>query len=424
MSSGLILLREVLRRFWRDRCLTNAQALTYNTVFALVPLLAFALSMVRFFVGTEDIIARLNEALSQFLNPGALSRAQEVVLDLINKAQKAPLGAASMIIFITMVLGLLMQFEDVLNQIFRIESRRTFLQRLTVYWMGLTLGPLLVALPLGITIYLTHMGLKGTGFVSLLLKFWTIPSVILLFTIIFLYLPAQRIKLFPALAGASTAGVFWSIVASFYALYTSKAVAYSKLYGSLSTIPLFLLWLWVNWSLVLLGAEVAGVLHQRREILAHYRANRRLSWLLFGLGALIEIYEAHFQGRSGPLVAELAEKTGASPFDLLKVLRRLEEAHLVRCFEERYYPTKAAENLVLLEVQRALEGELPENPPELPSLKVPYRFLKEREEFWKGKTVKEMLEEALREEELHGPVSDLSSGEGHHLHSSSSVASL
>ncbi len=423
MSQGLVLIREVFWRFWRDRCLTNAQALTYNTVFALVPLLAFAFSMVRFFVGTEDIIARLNQALSQFLNPGALSRAQEVVLDLISKAQKAPLGAASMIIFITMVLGLLMQFEGVLNQVFRIESQRSFLQRLTVYWMGLTLGPLLVALPLGITIYLTHMGLKGIGFVSLLLKFWTVPSIILLFTIIFLYLPARKIRLLPAIAGASTAGVLWTIVASLYALYTSKAVAYSKLYGSLSTIPLFLLWLWVNWSLVLLGAEVAGVLNQRREILAHYRANRRLSWLLFGLGALIEIYEAHFQGQKGPTLAELAEKTGASPFDLLRVLKRMEKNEIIRCFEERYYPTKAAENLVLLEVQRALEGELPEQTPELPSLRVPYQFLKEREKFWKDKNVKEMLEEALKEE-LHGPLSHLSPGESQHLHSPSSSASM
>ncbi|NPB09758.1 MAG: YihY/virulence factor BrkB family protein [Thermodesulfobacteria bacterium] len=425
MPSGIILLREIFWRFWQDRCLTNAQALTYNTVFALVPLLAFALSMVRFFVGTEDILMRLNEALSQFLNPGALSRAQEVVLDLISKAQKGPLGAASMAIFITMVLGLLMQFEGVLNQIFRIENQRSFLHRLTVYWMGLTLGPLLVALPLGVTIYLTHMGLKGTGVASLFLKFWTIPTIILLFTIIFLYLPAKRIKLIPAIVGASTAGILWTIVASLYAIYTSKAVAYSKLYGSLSTIPLFLLWLWVNWSLVLLGAEVAGVLNQRREILAHYRANRKLSWLLFGLGALIEIYEAHFRGVPGPCIAELAENMGASPFDLLKLLKRLEKAGIIQCFDERYYPARAADNLNLLEVQRALEGELPDEPPEAPSLRVPYQFLKERENFWRGKTVKDMLQEVLKEEEeLHGPMPDLSPGEGHHLHTPSSPAPM
>ena len=99
----------------------SAQALTYNTVFALIPLLAFALSVVRFFVGTEEISSRINDALSQFLNPGALSKAQQTILNLVEEAQKATLGAASMILFLTMVVGLLMQFEEVLNEIFRIK---------------------------------------------------------------------------------------------------------------------------------------------------------------------------------------------------------------------------------------------------------------------------------------------------------------
>jgi membrane protein len=418
MSEAIILFKEIFRRFWRDRCLVNAQALTYNTVFALVPLLAFGISMVRFFIGTEEILSRINEALSQVLNPGALNKAQEVILRLIQQAENAPLGTASMIIFITMVLGLLMQFEDVLNQIFRVKDSRSYVQRATVYWMGLTLGPLLVAFPLGMTVYLTKMGLQGMGLVSLVLKFWTIPSVILLFSIIFLYLPAQRIKVSAAVLGATTAGILWVLAASGYAFYTSKAVTYSKLYGSLSTIPLFLLWLWVNWCIVLLGAEVAGVFNQRRAILIHYRARKGVSWFFLGLGAMLRIYLAYFRGEDPPRVVDLAELLQASPFELEKILDKLEKAGLLQNFAGLYHPTRAADTLALTDIQRALEGNLPEEIPSEPVLKVPHLFLRQREDFWKSKTFKELLIEVLKEG-THGQVSDLPSEEGHGLHPTS-----
>ena len=422
MSSFWVLFKEIFRRFWDDRCLLYAQALTYNTVFAIVPLLAFGLSMVRFFLGKEEIVSRTILALSRVLNPGALSKAQEVLLNLISQAEKAPLGTASMIIFITMVLGLLMQFEEVLNLVFRVKNTRSYLQRATIYWMGLTLGPLLVALPLGMTFYLTRLGLKGMGLVSFLSKFWTIPSIVLLFSAVFLYLPARRIRLSAAVAGAFAAGVLWMIAASAYAFYTSKAVTYSKLYGSLSTIPLFLLWLWVNWSIVLLGAEIAGVLDQKRAILAHHRAEKGLSWFFLGLGALLEIYLAHFRGEDSPALVSLAEDLQASPFELERILEKLEKAHLLKRFEGLYYPARSADTLVLSEVQKALEGDLPQEPPLDPSLKVSYRFLKEREKFWQDATLKDLLLEVLEEE--NGQVSDLSSSKGESLHSPSSPPSV
>ncbi len=415
MASFWILFKEVFRRFWKDRCLLYAQALTYNTVFAIVPLLAFGLAMVRFFLGKEELVSRVILSLSRVLNPGALSKAQEVLLNLISQAEKAPLGTASMLIFITMVLGLLMLFEEVLNLVFRVKNTRSYLQRATIYWIGLTLGPILVALPLGMTFYLTRLGLKGMGLVSFLSKFWTIPSIVLLFSTIFLYLPARRIRVSAAISGAFAAGVLWMIAVSVYAFYTSKAVTYSKLYGSLSSIPLFLLWLWVNWSIVLLGAEIAGVLDQKRAILAHYRANRSISWFFLGLGALLEIYLAHHRGEDPPDLVSLAEDLTASPFNLEKILEKLEQAQILKKLEGFYYPARSAESLVLIQVQRAIEGDLPQDPPLYPPLKVPYRFLQAREKFWSEATLKDLLNEVLEEE--NGQVSDLSAPKSKHLHS-------
>lgn len=369
-----------------------AQALTYNTVFALIPLLAFALSIVRFFVGTEEILTRLNAALSRFLNPGALSKAQETIFALIQEAQRAPLGAASMILFLTMVVGLLMQFEDVLNHIFQVKKERAFLQKITVYWMGLTLGPILIALPLGVTIYLAHMGLKGMGVVPFLLKFWTIPTIILLFAGIYIYLPATKVKFIPALIGATISAILWIAVASLYAIYTSKAVAYSKLYGSLSTIPFFLLWLWVNWLVVLLGAEITAVIQNKRKILIHYQTPQNTSRMLIALACLLQIYKYHYEGKNLPNISMLASEIKISPFKLEEILEKLEKRKIICSYEDKYFLAREAENLSLVEVQNAIEGDLPEEIPENYCLKRAYFFLKKEEELWKEKTLKQLFQ--------------------------------
>ena len=371
----------------------SAQALTYNTVFALIPLLAFALSVVRFFVGTEEILARIGEALSRFLNPGALSKAQQTIFDLVNEAQRGPLGAASMIIFLTMVVGLLMQFEEVLNEIFRLKKGRAFLQKITVYWMGLTLGPLLIALPLGVTIYLAHLGLKGLGVVPFLLKFWTIPTIILLFAGIYIYLPATKVKLIPALIGATVSAILWIMVASLYAIYTSKAVAYSKLYGSLSAIPFFLLWLWVNWMVVLLGAEITAVLQEKEKIIAHYLASNNISYLLLALGSLIIIYHHYRKGIEGPDITTLAKRLKASPYYLEEIIEKLSKRGIIKEYNNTLILAKDAETLPLTEIQQAIEGELPPEKPENKLLKKVYQTLLKREELWQNLTLKNLYQE-------------------------------
>ncbi|WP_457755953.1 YhjD/YihY/BrkB family envelope integrity protein [Thermodesulfatator indicus] len=405
MSAFIILTKEVFRRFWKDNCLMSAQALTYNTVFAFVPLLAFALSMVQVFIGKEEIIFRISQALSQFLNPGALSKAQETILNLVQEAQHTPLGAASMIIFLTMVIGLLMQFEEVINHIFRVKAKRTFFQKLAIYWMGLTLGPILVTLPLGATIYLTHLGFKGLGLVSFFSKFWIIPTLVLLFVGVYMYLPVKKISVKAAFLGATVAAVLWILVASIYAVYTTKAVAYSKLYGSLAAIPLFLLWLWLNWTVVLLGAEIASVFHYREKILAHYRYHNSYSSLLLALGVLLNIFHHAYHGYKAPGLINLSYALKASPFRLEKIILLLKKHGLVYKLNGGYLLSRDAEKIFLSEIQSAVEGNLPDIPPEDSLLKVAYEFLLEEKALWQSKTLKELYFQA--KEEINGSLSQV-----------------
>jgi len=150
---NLLFWQTVGKRFWQNHGLTQAQALTYTTLFALIPLLALIFAIARLFVQAEDLITRAETLLSQFLNPAALETVQETLLGLLKKAREAPLGKASMLVFLSMILGLLMQTEEVLNRIFRVRKGRSIPQKITVYWMGITLGPALLLLPLIGSIY-------------------------------------------------------------------------------------------------------------------------------------------------------------------------------------------------------------------------------------------------------------------------------
>ncbi len=368
---NLIYWKTVGRRFWQDNCLTQAQALTYATLFALIPLLALAFAVARLFIQAEDIMQRAEALLSQFLNPAAIENVQQTLFALLEKAQKAPLGKASMLIFFLMVLGLLMQTEGVLNQIFRVRRGRSLPQKITVYWMALTLGPILLILPLAASLYLSHFAGRF-GFFTWGLRSLHLFTVIFFFAGLYFYLPGRRVQLRAAFFGGVVAGLLWVISAYFYAIYTAKAVAYSKLYGSLAAFPLFLLWLFISWTVTLFGAEATAV-YEEREWLANGGLYPRP---LLALGVMLELHRAFETGEPPLDLHALAARLKASPADLEEILEILEDRELIRATEEGYLLSRSARLISLREILNPFIGELPESLPQAEALKKSYFWFK------------------------------------------------
>lgn len=373
---NLIYWKTVGKRFWQDHCLTQAQALTYATLFALIPLLALVFAIARLFIQAEDIMSRAETLLSQFLNPAALESVQETLFGLLKKAQEAPLGKASMLIFLFMILGLLMQTEGVLNQIFRVRKGRNIPQKITVYWMGITLGPVLLLLPLIGSIYLSHFAGRFS-FLSWTLRGLHIFTVIFFFIGLYFYLPGRKVKLQAAFFGGLVAGLLWVLTAYLYTLYTAKAVAYSKLYGSLAAFPLFLLWLFLSWAVTLFGAEAAAVYEEKEWLANGYEVPKPL----LALAIALELGRAYEKGEAPLEIFELSQKLNTSPALIEEVLEILEEKSLILRTEGGFLLARDMVTIKIKSIVSPFMGELPGEPPAEESLQKAYFSFKTLEKF-------------------------------------------
>jgi membrane protein len=151
--------------------------------------------------------------------------------------------------------------EDSLNHIWRTKGHRAFGQRIAVYFAALTLAPVLIASPVLVGIFITSYDdssifLRYLPLVQLL-RIAPIMSIWIFLFSIYFFLPNSDVKTDAAAIGTLAGGSLWLIAAKLYTIYTKNVFIYSMLYGSIGSIPVFLLWLFISWAVILFGAEVS-----------------------------------------------------------------------------------------------------------------------------------------------------------------------
>jgi membrane protein len=253
-----------------------AAALTYRTIFGLVPLLMVSMLAFRLF-GDMDAAARhLQSAAYAFFNyqvdvarPEAMAfkkALDERLLDVMRAVgglSFEAIGAVGALLLIWAALGLLISFEDAANRIYRAPRGRRWLTRIGIYWTVLTLGPILLLLVLYATEYwlgrADALPVLGPLF-AFLGERGSLAGSFLALTLLYRLLPNTLVRWRPAATGAFVAAVLWDASKWAFGLYVSRALPYMKLYGAIGLIPLFLFWLYLNWLIVLFGLEIAFTL--------------------------------------------------------------------------------------------------------------------------------------------------------------------
>ncbi len=259
-SQSVQLLSLALKGFFRNRCILWAAALTYTTVFALIPLLAVTFSLFHAFGGLKELEEKIRPLILKVIVPGAQEKFISTIDSLIERLNAGAIGAVgTLLVFLAGIL-LLGQLEIILNEIWGLKKHRPFFYRFALYWTAITFGPPLLALSIAIpptlqsyraVSWLEHY--INLDFISLLpyLFIWCA------FTGIYTFMPNTKVKFSSAALGGIVGGTVWQIAGMGFTLYTSKVVVYSKFYGSLGFIPLFFLWLFISWSIFLVGAELS-----------------------------------------------------------------------------------------------------------------------------------------------------------------------
>jgi membrane protein len=310
----------VLRRFWADGCLTGAGALSYTTLVSLVPLIAIGLATVSAF----PIFANARDQALELLFSSLVPDVGEDVRNWLSYfASSAAHTTAVGVVFLAFTAILLLAtIEDQLDAIWKVTSARPFIQRVLVYWTLLTLGPLLLGASLSLSGYFDQVA-QGAGFdarrLAQLKEAWwysvsnLVPPVLEALALLLLYklVPNTAVRWREAFVGAVVAAISIELLKSGFSYYIRTWSSYRSIYGTLATIPIFLLWMYISWAAVLLGALVAAALPQwgaeRRGAPAPL-AGKALGLSLALLGALGATAREAGGTRRAP---ELAESLGA-----------------------------------------------------------------------------------------------------------------
>ncbi len=258
----------VFAGFKRDRCSRHAAALSFNSLLALAPLIAIAFSILSVFSSFESLGKGLEDFIYQYLVPDASLDVRGYLTGFAQQAGK--LTAVGLIAFFVTVLFLLYFIEESLNDIWRSERRRSFIQRVLIYWAMVTLGPILMGASLSLSTYFISLdllsGVTGTQqFHSLAVKALPVFFEIMAFFLLYIVMPNSPIKWRYALIGGIIAAILFEITKRAFSLFVLNFNNYEIIYGALATLPIFLIWIYLSWLVTLLGAEVVAVLHQRNR---------------------------------------------------------------------------------------------------------------------------------------------------------------
>ncbi len=355
----------VVDAFRRERIRLRAAALTYMTLLSLVPALAVVFSIFTAFGGLRDVQQQLRGFIVNVL---AVQNQDEVLTYLdqfVGQVHAGRLGAIGLIVLFFTVISTLANIETAFNDIWGVTKGRSWVERFQVYWPLLTIAPLLLGLSLSLT-----ASFEASDAVKQVVD--TIPIVGLFgrvvpvfltcvsFTLLYHFMPNTRVAISSAGVGGTVAGTLWVIAQQLYAVYAANAISYSAIYGSLGAVPLFIIWLYVSWTVALLGATVTFAV-QSAGTYEPERPNSQREKELVAARLMLAVAHHFNRGQGVMSIEMLLDEARISARLARLVLGALVEAELLAETSTRdgrdtaYVPGRPLESMTLADVVNVLQ---------------------------------------------------------------------
>ena len=311
----------VFWRFYEERGLQTAGSLTYTTLLSLVPLFTVALAVSTAFPVFDDTVGALQEFVLENFLPDA--RGIDTIADQItaftqNAGRLTAIGLG--FFFVTAVM-LMMTIDVSLNRLFRVQRSRPLVQQVLIYWAVLTLGPVLIGGSLSMTSFAVgaslgwlQLGFAADVVLGVLPFIFTCAALTLLYGIV----PYRAVKPRDALIGGVVAGIAFELAKRGFAIYLARFPTYTLIYGAFATIPIFLVWLYLSWVVVLAGATLTAMLPAYRLAEGGPLPGRDFMDALIVLSVL-----ARMQEKGGPMrLAQISNQVRVVPHRCEAVLER------------------------------------------------------------------------------------------------------
>jgi len=353
---------ELRHRFASDAVVVRASGMAYSMLLAIVPLV-----IVFFSIFSALFAEEMKTAVQQWLVTQIMPANPDTLIEYLNKftSNTKALGVfSSLALLITAVL-LFDNIEKNFNALWNVARRRSLLRRFMAFTMVLVWGPVLIALSFytsgRLRAFLASYNLLDLSLLRFLLGIFPWMISVAAFVLMLYVIPATKVRFRSALIGGVVGGTIWEVAKIGFSHWVARSITYSALYGSLALIPIFLVWLYLTWIIVLLSVEVSYV-HQNYKSLVLNRVFAKISprdRLHLTLRIFTCIAEAFYRGAHPPDADDLADRF-VVPLELVEDLLQTLESKglLVRTEPEEdrvgYLPGRTLANLTLAQVLGAV----------------------------------------------------------------------
>ncbi len=329
MLDAMRFLRFVALRLRDDRCVEMAASLTFTTLLSLVPLITIMLTVFAAFPVFTDMS---NEIKSYVLSNMLPETGGKMITRYVEQfAQSASKLTAMGITFLAIAAMLMMMtIDNAFHRIYRVYRQRKLVQRILVYWAVITLAPLLVGASLSMTSWLTSLSAGYAQHVPFggiaVLKLFPVILTAAAFTLLFSVVPNRYVPIRHALIGGVIAAIAFESMNLAFAYYITHFPTYKLVYGAFASLPIFLLWIYLSWLMVLFGAIIASAIpHWRSE---YVMRNDQATQLYFALHMLKLMDEGLKTGEVQVLHA-LSRRLRIGFEEVERTLQKLSDAKIV-----------------------------------------------------------------------------------------------
>jgi membrane protein len=330
-----LFVREVTREFYDIEGTSRAASLAYTTLLSLIPLLvAFTQALQRYF---RNLFPNFQAQIDNILNNIIPYQSPVISYHISRFAENAQAASTfGVIVFIVITFRLFLAVEATINQIWKTRNARGYRQKIIAFTMLFFWGPVLMAIS-----FTTTNTLEKNRYLRVLFKqdiiFSIAPIVVLFiaFTMLFWLVPSTRVRFSSAAVGAIVTTALFSLVRWGFGIYADHLFhgRFNLIYGALGLAIIFLIAIQILWVVILLGVEISYVYQNLYGLLRateqQVQDEPRFD-LYFGLRALIEIARRFDRREEAPSSYRLAEQFGTTDSQMLRILRKLEDAQLVK----------------------------------------------------------------------------------------------
>jgi membrane protein len=349
----------VLRDMFAGQLTLRAMGLVYTTLLSVVPLIAFSFAVLKGF-GVDRI---LEEEMYLVLEPLG-EKGKEItdnVMRLVKNVNGGLLGGVSLAFFIYTAISMVQKVEEAFNYAWYVSKPRSFARRFTEYVFVLTIGPVAVVLALGmigslqddaIIKYLLENQIVGPVFVATS-KFAPFLLVTGVFAFLYWFMPNTKVRLGSALAGGVAGGLLWATLGVLVATFIVNSARTMSVYGGFAIAIIALIWLYLNWLVLLVGAQLAYY-HQNPAYLRIGRREPRLSSGMrerLALNIMLLVGQAFRESEKSITIANISDMLGIPSITLEPIVAALEENGILTSTEnEELLPGRDTAKIALRDV--------------------------------------------------------------------------